>query len=161
MENWIKATYKGLDEEKEILVKQYEPCSATFVDKDGALYGIEDLDFTVKDDEAPELDILKQFEQTQKRFEEQNAIHNEMMERILDSMDANTIADHKAELDEQEYWRKLRGDIALEIIRKRCDSSYYGQPAHYKLIAEMTETLFNELYEQDKKFNENKDNSYE
>ena len=71
---------------------------------------------------------------------------------MLSKMDANAIADHKAKIDEREYWRKLRGDIALEIIRKRGDKGHYATACHYAAISEMTSVLFNELYKQDKEF---------
>ena len=67
-------------------------------------------------------------------------------------MDANAIADHKAKIDEREYWRKLRGDIALEIIRKRGDISYYSDVAHYKTIACMAKELCDNIYAQDQEF---------
>jgi len=75
-----------------------------------------------------------------------------MYMEMLSKMDANSIADHKAKIEEREYWRKLRGDIALEIIRKRGDNGHYKTPCHYALIAEMTEVLFDKLYYQDQEF---------
>jgi len=60
--------------------------------------------------------------------------------------------DHKAKIGEREYWRKLRGDIALEIIRKRGDKEHYKTPSHFVTIADATRVLFNELYEQDQEF---------
>lgn len=61
-------------------------------------------------------------------------------------------ADHKAKIDEREYWRKLRGDIALEIIRKRGSLDHYSKSGNFFTIAEMTNVLFKELYAQDKDF---------
>lgn len=71
---------------------------------------------------------------------------------MISKMDANSIADHKAKIDEREYWRKLRGDIALEIIRKRGDKEHYSSSSGYETIARMTKFLFDELYEQDNEF---------
>ena len=75
-----------------------------------------------------------------------------MYMEMLSKMDANSIADHKAKIDEREYWRKLRGDIALEIIRKRGDKEHYNSSSGYETIAYMAKSLFDELYEQDQEF---------
>ena len=60
----------------------------------------------------------------------------------------------KAKMDERDYWRKLRGDIALEIIRKRGGNDHYSQADNFGTIAEMTKRLFDLLFSQDVEFNE-------
>lgn len=124
--NWINAFYKG----NKILVRQEVEESACFVDGDGERYHIAELDLT----------------------------HNTFEPQLIpaESTDAHLILDHKAKIDEREYWRKLRGDIALEIIQKRGDAGHYSKPCHYTTIAEMTKVLFDKLYDQDKEFFKNK-----
>lgn len=147
--NWINARYIGLEKERDVEVRQLGACRDMFVDKDGNNYGIKDLDFT----QAQELpDFMKSFEESNKRFAEQQVEHQELINKMLSSMDANTIADHKAAIDEREYWRKLRGEIALEIIRQRGNNDYYSRTESFGTIAAMTKELFNNLYNQDKEF---------
>lgn len=136
--NWINAFYKG----NKILVRQKVEESAFFVDGDGEQYHISELDFTRNTFEPQIVPVEK----------------TDSLKWLLESMDANAIADHKAKIDEREYWRKLRGDIALEIIRKRGDKGHYDTACHYAVIAEMTKVLFNELYKQDAEFFKDKDN---
>lgn len=136
--NWIKA-YHNIhdgDDEREVLVRQMFGGSEYFIDNDGRKFHVSELDFT-RDTFEPQIIPVEK---------------TDGLKWLLESMDANAIADHKAKIDEREYWRKLRGDIALEIIRKRGDNSYYSDTAHYKTIACMTEELFNNLYEQDQEF---------
>lgn len=145
--NWIKVYYH----EAIVKIRQASKGSATFVDGAGNEFNISELDFT-RDTFEPQIFNLEELEKLNKdmnqQYQENQAIYMEM----LSKMDANSIADHKAKIDEREYWRKLRGDIALEIIRKRGDNSYYSDVSHYKTIAWMAETLFNKLYEQDQEF---------
>lgn len=151
--NWIKACYwsQNGDREHEIFVRQEVEGSETFVDDKGNRFHISELDLTRNDFEHQVFN-LEEFEKRNKeinqQYQESQAVYMEM----LSKMDANSIADHKAKIDEREYWRKLRGDIALEIIRKRGDNSHYSDAAHYKTIARMAEELFNELYKQDQEF---------
>ena len=134
--NWIKAYYASQndDREHEVFVRQVESCSEYFISDKGNRFHISELDLTQGGGEL--IPVEK----------------SDGLKWLLQSMDANAIADHKAKIDEREYWRKLRGDIALEIIRKRGDNSYYSDVAHYKTIACMARELFNNLYEQDKEF---------
>ena len=134
--NWIDALYKG----NKILVRQKVKGSEFLVDRDGEQYHITELDLTRNMFEPQIIPVDKSDE----------------LRWLLDSMDSHSNLDHKAKIDEREYWRKLRGDIALEIIRKRGDNGHYSKSCHYTLIAEMTKVLFNELYDQDKEFFKNK-----
>ena len=157
--NWIKAVFTTNDSlaEKEVLVRQEVEGSETFVDGAGNRFHISELDLTRSDYEH-QLFNLEEFEkcnnEINQRYQESQAMYMEM----LSKMDANSIADHKAKIDEREYWRKLRGDIALEIIRKRGDKGHYDTASHFVTIADMTRVLFNELYEQDKEFFKDEDN---
>lgn len=149
--NWIKAYYNS---EEEVFVRQVESCSEYFISDKGNRFHISELDLTQNASEpnAKNFDVFKQFEEAQERMKEQNAAYNDLMNKMIASMDANTIADHKAKIDEREYWRKLRGDIALEIIRKRGDKEHYNTPSHFTTIADATRVLFSELYKQDQEF---------
>lgn len=151
--NWIKAYYASQndDSEREILVRQEVEGSETFVDEKGNRYHITELDLT-RNDYEPQIFNLEEFERRNKEINQQYQEGQAMYMEMLSKMDANSIADHKAKIDEREYWRKLRGDIALEIIRKRGDKEYYSTPSHFETIADATRVLFNELYEQDKEF---------
>ena len=136
--NWIKAYYTvhDGDDEREIFVRQEVEGSGTFVDNEGNRYHISELDLTLNTFEPQIAPVEK----------------TDGLKWLLESMDANAIADHKAKIDEREYWRKLRGEIALEIIRKRGDNSHYSEVSHYKTIACMAKELFDNLYAQDQEF---------
>lgn len=150
--NWIKAYYTtDTLEEKDVFVRQEVEQSETFVDDEGNRFHISELDFTRNCYEPQTFDIeeiKKRNKEINQQYQESQAMYMEMISK----MDANSIADHKAKIDEREYWRKLRGDIALEIIRKRGDKEHYNTPSHFTTIADATRVLFNELYEQDKEF---------
>lgn len=140
--HWIKAYYASQndDSEREILVRQEVEGSEMFVDEKDNRYHISELDLTQSGGELIPVD------------------KSDGLKWLLESMDANAIADHKAKIDEREYWRKLRGDIALEIIRKRGGNEHYCMPSHFTTIADATRVLFDEIYEQDQKFFENEYN---
>jgi hypothetical protein len=140
MENWINAKILGGGDVK---VRQEEPFSRMFIGDDEIVYDVSGLNFTGVP--SCNADILKQLDENNKRYAEQQVEHQELMNKMLASMDANAIADHKAEIDEREYWRKLRGDIAIEVLRKSSDINHLD-------IMKITQQLFNILYEQDKEF---------
>ena len=151
--NWIKAYYASQndDMEHEVFVRQEVEQSETFVDDKGNRFHISELDITRSDYETQTFD-LEEFEKRNKEINQQYQESQAMYMEMLSKMDANSIADHKAKIDEREYWRKLRGDIALEIIRKRGDKGYYDTASRFETIADMTRVLFNELYNQDQEF---------
>lgn len=128
-----------------------------FVDGEGNRYHISELDLT-RSNYEPQIFNLKGFEERNKEIEQQYKENQTMYLEMLSKMDANAIADHKAQIDEREYWRKLRGDIALETIRKRGDKGHYDTSSHFVTIADMTRVLFNELYDQDQEFFKDVDN---
>lgn len=134
--NWINVLYKG----NKKLVRQEVEGSETFIDEYGNRFHISELDLTWNDFEPQIIPVEK----------------TDSLKWLLESTDDHLILDHKAKIDEREYWRKLRGDIALEIIKKRGDAGHYSKPCHYTTIAEMTKVLFDELYDQDKEFFKNK-----
>lgn len=146
--NWIKAIYTNDDNtEKEVFVRQVVEQSEVFVDDEGNKYHISELDLT-----EPQTFSLEEFEKRNKEINQQYQESQAMYMEMLSKMDANSIADHKAKIDEREYWRKLRGNIALEIIRKHGDNGHYDTASHFATIADMTRVLFDELYRQDQEF---------
>lgn len=149
MENyrWIKVNFYGNGEE--ISVRQSEDDRGVFFDADGHVYTIDELDFTQIPEEPS---FMTEWNERMKKQNEEHERTQSQLREMLSSMDAKAIADHQAEIDEREYWRKLRGDIALEIIRKRGDKNYYDTDSHFKIIANMTRVLFNELYAQHQEF---------
>lgn len=153
MENWILAENINGDV---IKVRQRKAFGDIFVDEKGNEYQAHHFDLTEDHFEFPMDDFKSQIEENKKRFEEQDRERQEMYMKMLSSMDANAVADHKAKIDEREYWRKLRGDIALEIIRQRGDKEYYAATKSFGTIASMTAELFCKLYDQDKDFFEDK-----
>lgn len=142
--NWIKCIDKNFN--KEVEVRQRESRSDVFVDREGCMYNITDLDFTVKLQEnlfpAPE-EFIENFKRNLKETEEANTRQQENFMKMFESMDAKAIADHQAKINEREYWRKLRGDIFLAIHKD------YNVKMH---SLDATEQIFDTLYEQDKEF---------
>lgn len=146
MENWILARTLGGNDVK---VRQGEPFSRMFIGEDGIMYDASDLNFTGVP--SRNADIFKQLDENNKRYAEQQAEYQEMLNKMLSSMDANAVADHKAEIDEREYWRRLRGNIALEMLR--CGHMKgVGVCADYGALAQKVKVYFDELYNQDKEF---------
>ena len=154
---WINAVYTGQnqDERNEIRVKQLAPRSQTFVDESGTHYSIDELDLTVEcDNEDESAKMKRHLDEANKEFARRQVETQETINKMLASMDANAIADHKAKIDDRDYWRKLRGDIALEIIRKIGSSDHRYYKDNYGTIAGMTKQLFDLLFSQDVEFNE-------
>lgn len=132
MERLIYAkTIEGLT----VKVRQTSAFSDIFVDEKGFEYNVILLDFTQPDAELP--DIMQELNARNKEWHEQSKAQQAQISALLQSMDANAIADHKAKIDEREYWRRLRGDIFLAIG---------GQST------EFVDRIVRELYDQDKEF---------
>ena len=150
---WIKAYYASQndDSEHEVFVRQVESRSEYFMSDKGNRFHISELDLT-RSDYEPQIFNLEEFEKRNKEINQKYQESQAMYMEMLSKMDANSLADRKAKIDEREYWRKLRGDIALEIIRKRGDKEHYNTPSHFATIADMTRVLFSELYGQNQEF---------
>lgn len=84
-------------------------------------------------------ELKKSIVESKETTERQMARYEQMMQ----SFDATKIADHKAKIDEREYWRKLRGDIFLAI-----HGAYSGK-MH---AVELADQIVSALYKQDKVF---------
>lgn len=101
MENWILVkNQKGED----IKVRQSRAYGDIFVDEQGNEYLSRNIDFTCARLPIP-------------NFNEQNKENLNTLKDMMKSMDAMAIADHNAVIAEFEYWRKLRGEIFMEMYR--------------------------------------------
>ena len=125
--NWINAFYKG----NKILVRQKLEESPFFVDVDGEEYHISELDLTRNTFEPQIIPVEK----------------TEGLKWFLESMDANSIADHKAKIDEREYWRKLRGEIFKMVFDATPDDR-----GAMEGVLEYTKKYFDAIYNQDQEF---------
>lgn len=138
--NWIKAYY--LEQQREVFVRQEVERSGVFVDDEGNRYHISELDLT-RSGYEPQIFNLEEFEKRNKEINQQYQESQAMYMEMLSKMDANAIADHKAKIDEREYWRKLRGEIFASLRKEY----------HSDLDAlNQTEIITNRLYKQDQEF---------
>lgn len=144
MENWILAkNIKG----EVIKIRQRKVLGDIFVDEKGNEYQAHDLDLTEARFDLPD-DFKKEFEENNKRFSEQQLEQQELMNKMLSSMDANAIADHKAAIEEREYWRKLREEIFMKMMEK----FNTGLTKDADSALTLTKYIFNQLYDQDYEF---------
>lgn len=131
MENWILVkNQKG----EEIKVRQSRAYGEIFVDEQGNEYMSRDIDFTCARLATPD-------------FNEQNKENLNALKDMMKSMDAKAIADHKAVIDELEYWRKLRGEIFMEMYRDHLAKND-GRKSEDDLLNK-TKYLVNQLWQQD------------
>lgn len=144
---WIKVNFYGNGEE--ISVRQSETDRSVFFDADGHTYTIDELDFT----QIPEQPrFIEEMNERMRKSDEEHERTQSQLRDMLASIDARAIADHQAVIDERAYWRKLRGDIALEIIRKRADKNSYGDIDNYKWVCNAANMMCEKLHNQDKEF---------
>lgn len=137
--NWISAKVIGTDEF--VRVRQTNLREQVFITATGVVYDFQDLDFTQPNTEEQFfLDCVKE---NNKKMEDQQ----ELMNKMLGSLDANAIADHKAKIDEREYWRKLRGDIFKAVF-----DATPNDKGTMKTVIDTTKFYFDALYKQDKDF---------
>lgn len=152
MENyrWIKCVYVGLDDSFDVEVRQSEESNDVFIDRKGNRIGIADLDFTqIPDDER----ILLDSQENMKRMNEEHERTQNQLREMLAAMDAKSIADHQAEIDEKTYWRNLRGDIFMKILE--C-GGMFTKDSELDWAAIQTERMFNKLHAQHEEFIANK-----
>lgn len=134
MENWILVkNQKGED----IKVRQSRAYGDIFVDEQGNEYLSRNIDFTCARLAIPD-------------FNEQNKENLNALKDMMKSMDAKAIADHKAVIDEFEYWRKLRGEIFMEmyrnyLVKNDCRLSEDN-------LLNKTKYVVNQLWQQDQDF---------
>lgn len=111
-----------------LLVRQEERGSRLFVDGGGKQYTAQDLDFT------------------QPTLNEQNNVHFDALKEMMANMDVKAQDDHRADIAEREYWRKLRGDIFMEVFKTA------DETATVEYMIATTEKYFTAIYNQDKEF---------
>lgn len=134
MENWILVkNLKGED----IKVRQSRAYGEIFVDEQGNEYMSRDIDFTGARLAIPD-------------FNEQNKENLNALKDMMKSMDAKAIADHKAVIDELEYWRKLRSEIFMEMYRDHLAKN--GSRMSEDDLLNKTKYLVNQLWQQDQDF---------
>jgi len=134
MENWILVkNQKGED----IKVRQSRAYGDIFVDEQGNEYLSRNIDFTCARLAIPD-------------FNEQNKENLNALKDMMKSMDAKAIADHKAVIDEFEYWRKLRGEIFVEMYRDHLAKND-SRKSEDDLLNK-TKYLVNQLWQQDQDF---------
>ena len=138
MENWILV--KNLEGE-DIKVRQRRAYGNIFVDEQGKEYTSIVLDFTNARLAIPD-------------FNEQNKENLNALKDMMKSMDAKAIDDHKAVIDEFEYWRKLRGEIFMEMYRDHLAKND-GRKSEDDLLNK-TKYLVNQLWQQDQDFTSDK-----
>lgn len=134
MENWILV--KNL-EGKDIKVRQSRAYGEIFADEQGREYVASVLDFTGARLAIPD-------------FNEQNKENLNALKDMMKSMDAKAIADHKAVIDEFEYWRKLRSEIFMEMYRDHLAKND-SRKSEDDLLNK-TKYLVNQLWQQDQDF---------
>lgn len=134
MENWILV--KNLEGE-DIKVRQKRAYGNIFVDEQGKEYTSIVIDFTNARLVIPD-------------FNEQNKENLNALKDMMKSMDAKAIADHKAVIDELEYWRKLRGEIFMEMYREHLAKND-SRKSEDDLLSK-TKYLVNQLWQQDQDF---------
>lgn len=135
MENWITARVVATNEI--VQVKQKEPSSGMFVRKgdEEVYYNFSELDFTEVRFVLPDIN-------------EQNNEYLEKLKELVSKMDVKAQDDHRKEIAEREYWRKLRGDILLTILK---NYDLY-EVIHSNKIIDTVETYTTAIYNQDKEF---------
>lgn len=145
--NWIKAylTIHDGDDERDVFVRQEESCSVYFVSDEGRRYHISELDLT-RSGYEPQIFNLEEFEKRNKEIDQQYRESQVMYMDMLSKMDANSIADHKAKIDEREYWRKLRGEIFKMVFDATPDKGTMEG------VLEYTKKYFDAIYSQDQEF---------
>lgn len=134
MGNWILVkNQKGED----IKVRQNRAYGDIFVDEQGNEYMSRNIDFTCARLAIPD-------------FNEQNKENLNALKDMMKSMDAKAIADHNAVIAEFEYWRKLRGEIFMEMYRDHLAKND-GRKSEDDLLNK-AKYLVNQLWQQDQDF---------
>ena len=148
--NYIRAFV--IESGQEVYVYQSYPGSSAWIGVDGFVWYSTELDSTKKCENADMSGFIADLEHRNEEFEDEQKKQRERLNTMFAQLAPKAMADHNAKIAEREYWRKLRGDIALEIIRKRGDKEHYNAPSNFVTIADDTRVLFNELYDQDQEF---------
>lgn len=134
MENWILVKNRKGEDMK---VRQSRAYGEFFVDEQGKEYALVSLDFTCARLAIPD-------------FNEQNKENLNVLKDMMKSMDAKAIADHHAVIAEFEYWRKLRGEIFMEMYRDHLAKN--DSRMSEEGLLNKTKYLVNQLWQQDQDF---------
>lgn len=147
---WIKCTYVGLNDSHDVVVRQSERFSDVFLDERGNRFGVADLDFTkIPEEEKAVFEGIVQSQESLNRMNEEHERTQNQLRDMLAAMDTRAIADHKAEIDEREYWRNLRRDIFMKILER---GGEFKRQEQLEWAIEQTKRIFNRLYAQHQEF---------
>ena len=116
-----------------VMVTHDQKGSPFFVDINGKKYHIERLDLS--DALPPMIPMMEESKQMKSLTD------------IMKTFDVKEQDDHRAKIAEREYWRKLRGDIFVELFRN---------PLYFEIgidnLLNKTKYLVNQLWQQDQDF---------
>lgn len=88
------------------------------VEYDKVISWLKDFGFDVNTIHIFEEEVSENMhEMTEKEHTEENL---DMLNKMLNSYNPIMAESVKAEIEEKQYWRKLRGDIALILLQKDC-----------------------------------------
>ncbi|MBR3625059.1 MAG: hypothetical protein IKN48_01715 [Bacteroidaceae bacterium] len=130
---------------EKVRVRQTEAGSEYFVTEDNSPYHSKELDFTQQDI----VDKLTQDLQDQMGdpFKESRKFY----EKLMSSLEPLESEKRRTEAATREYWRKLRGDIYLELVKAKAFShSDVINPGSQDEILETTNKAVSTLYLADK-----------
>lgn len=146
MKQWINVVHKASG--AYIKVHQMGAGSSVFETPNGEHLSIEHLDFT---NASVDLSPMPPFEPNS---------HFDELKEMMQSFDVVKQDEHRAAISEREYWRKLRGDIFLELLRKSPLSK-----SDIEFLLSITHTALENLYTSDVDFfkcvNEKRDDKKE
>ena len=117
-----------------------------FLDGDGDVYHITELDLTDAVVSSPNTDFISDMQERMRKSDEEHARMQSQLHDMLSSLDAKGIADHQAVIDERAYWRKLRGDVFMKILDR---GGSFTKLDELKWACNMTDMVINDLYKQD------------
>lgn len=142
---WLKSKD---DNGNSVMVRQQWPYSETFISSDGKFYSLDCLDLTGDDVTGEDTNVGQMVSEFTKRNAESHEEYRKTQESIremLASVDSINTANRLAELEEREFWRKLRCDIFLAIFK-----DYKTKMDACDVADQIVKRLFND----DKVFNE-------
>ena len=122
---------------EKVRVRQAEAGSEYFVTEDNSPYKSEELDFTQRDELLewllkPKDDYFKE--------------RQDFMTKMMNNLDPIALEERRAKEAEKEYWRNLRGQVFIEMMKS----------VIHPVALEETDKIIETLYSQDVKFNEKK-----
>lgn len=147
--NWISATV--VRDGRKVTVRQTYAGREEWVDADNYLYSTNQLDFT----QPPDISgVLEQIVEQMEQMTEQRRQMETCLKELMGNKASCELS--KAAEEERAYWRKLRGDIALEILHQRCGRDCYSEASQYDFIPTAAKRVIDELAEHDRMFTDRK-----